>query len=394
MSDKEDVSAADNGDVSVESVYISPENLSFATKNVSPQDMCFTPIKSSVLEETPQRESEEQYCTPSYEKFLQWRSVDHCATPRENSPLVSDDIHDVDTAQSSICEVSLITRMDKLCLFTPKHAHTFASSSTRTETTLVNVESTAETIVDPPLPISHGKHRGETEEKTSLDDCDETMWSSKNEISDTEITFSDYDSSRTETATLPDIDLSSNVTFDDSSIDRPSSWEAQSCASPEYEIPSDFVEAKTKEIRDSAIAESTRLFDDSTTASHDQLLKEDEVYKTDTFDDKYHHNVVQTRHCVQKMTPKKRDRGCFRRFWSPRKMCASSSRSFQEDKRIKEQHQSCRIAKMLSRTEDREGKSPPLKLRLGRTKEIEQVQIPERAKSGNAVSPWRETVDR
>ncbi|XP_029175210.1 serine/threonine-protein phosphatase 2B catalytic subunit 2-like isoform X3 [Nylanderia fulva] len=367
MSDKEDVSISDKGDDSAESVYVSPENLSVTTKNVSPQDTCFTPIKSSVLEKTPQRESEEgseeQYCTPSYEKFLQWRRVDP-STPYENSPLMSDDIHD-DTLQTSTCDMSLIARMDKLCLFTPKPERISASSSSSSSTeTVVNVEDRPKSNVD--LEILHDEYERKTEEKKSSLDRDD-------------ITLSKYSpiTSRTQTATLTDIDLS-NVTFDNSSVDQHSS--TQSSASLEYGISSDLAGTKAKEICDSAIAQSTRRVDDSITASHDQpsTAKENE---TATFDNKYHINVAQTRRCVEKMTTKERESGCFRLFRSPRKTSPSSSnRLVEETKRIMK-GQSTRIpmSRRLLRTNDREWKSPPLKIRLTRTKETEQVQIPERA---------------
>ncbi|CAL1677792.1 unnamed protein product [Lasius platythorax] len=380
MSDKEeDVSASGDRDVStISSVYVSTENLSFATENVSPQDI--TPIKSSVLEKMPQQEAEERYCTPSFEKFLQWRCVDRSVTPSEVS-LMSDDIHDVDIPKTSACDMSLVARMNDLRLFTPKNERALASPSTKTS------------------HMAHIEYGGETEEKSILV-RDETS-EMKNEFADTEITSSDYSTMMLEMTTVLDKDSSSNMTFNNSSIDQISSREAENGASPECGIPSDFAEendAKTKKVCESANAESTRLLDNSTSApSHGQpsTLREEEVYETetcDTFDDLYNQNVALTRRYVEKMVTKKRDGGCFQRFWSPKRMvCVSSPcRLFQEDKRIKERHRSrgsvkatspknIRIVKTLLRTDGQEcWKSPSLKLR--RTRENMQVQIPERAK--------------
>ncbi|KMQ95983.1 serine threonine-protein phosphatase 2b catalytic subunit 2 [Lasius niger] len=329
MSDKEeDVSASGDRDVStISSVYVSTENLSFATENVSPQDI--TPIKSSVLEKMPQQEAEERYCTPSFEKFLQWRCVDRSVTPSEVS-LMSDDIHDVDIPKTSACDMSLVTRMNDLRLFTPKNKRALASPSTKVETTLVNVKSTFEKSIDLSSQTSHMAHieyGGETEEKSILV-RDETS-EMKNEFADTEITSSDYSTMMLEMTTVLDKDSSSNITFDNSSIDQISSREAENGASPECGMPSDFAEendAKTKKVCESANAESTRLLDNSTSApSHGQpsTLREEEVYETetcDTFDDLYNQNVVLTRRYVEKMVTKKRDGGCFQRFWSPRRM--------------------------------------------------------------------------
>lgn len=404
MSDKEeDVSASGDRDVStISSVYVSTENLSFATENVSPQDI--TPIKSSVLEKMPQQEAEERYCTPSFEKFLQWRCVDRSATPSEVS-LMSDDIHDVDIPKTSACDMSLVARMNDLRLFTPKNERPLASPSTKVETTLVNVKSTLEKSIDLSSQTSHMAHieyGGETEEKSILV-RDETS-EMKKEFADTEITSSDYSTMMLEMTTVLDKDSSSNMTFNNSSIDQISSREAENGASPECGIQSDFAEendAKTKKVCESANAESTRLLDNSTSApSHGQpsTLREEEVYETetcDTFDDLYNQNVVLTRRYVEKMVTKKRDGGCFQRFWSPRRMvCVSSPcRLFQEDKRIKERHRSrgsvkatspenIRIVKTLLRVDGQEcWKSPPLKLR--RTRGNMQVQIPERANPGN-----------
>ncbi|XP_029680906.1 serine/threonine-protein phosphatase 2B catalytic subunit 2-like isoform X3 [Formica exsecta] len=371
MSDEKDVPAPDDRDVSMISEYGTPENLSFRTENVTPQNMCFTPIKSNVLEKTPQQEATEIYSSPLFEEnFLQWRCIDRSTTTPADVSLVLN-TPNVATPKISACDMSLITQMSKLCLFTPKNIRSPASTSTETETTLLNMECTPEKSI-------------EGAERNAILDRDEI----KDEF--TEVTSSDYSTMRLE---MMDKDSSSKITCDNSLIDQFSSGETQSGASQEdVRFPSDFAEAKTK-VRNSADAESTHLLDDSTAASlynQPSTLKDDEVYETDTFDTfnaQYNQNIALTRRYVEKMITKEDNRspsvGCFRRLWSPRKT-SSPCRLFQEPKKIKERCQGCGNVKTSLPEKAHIVKtlveSPPLKLRLGRMKNKREVQIPERAK--------------
>ncbi|XP_070158769.1 uncharacterized protein [Polyergus mexicanus] len=375
MSDEKDVPAPDDRDVSTISEYGTPENLSFRTENVTPRNVSFTPIKSSVLEKTPQQEATDIYFSPFEENFLQWRCID--ATTPADASLVSN-TSDVATPKISAYDMSLITRMSKLCLFTPKNIRSPASTSTGTETILLNMERTPEKSI-------------EGAERNAILGRDDV----KDEFAVTEVTSSDYSTMRLE---MTDKDSSSKITCDNiSSIDQFSSGETRSGASQEdARFPSDFAEAETK-VRNTMDAEPTHLLDDSTSASsynQPSTLRDDEVYETDTFDTfnaQYNQNVALTRRYVEKMITKEDNRnpsvGCFRRLWSPRKT-SSPCRLFQESRRIKERYQGCGNVKTSSPEKVHIVKSlvessPPLKLRLGRMKKKREVQIPERAK-GNA----------
>lgn len=386
MSDKEDVPTP--GDVSINSEYATPENSSF--RNASLLGTCCTPIKSSVLEKSLQQETEE-YSTPSFEKFLQWR-CDQPATPV--TPEVSYILNKthVDTPNVSPCDTSLLAQMSKLCLFTPKNKP--VSTPANMEMTLVNLECTPGKSLDPSTRISHGKRRGT--EESSLDQLIEMG----DEFADGDVTSSDYSTmlvDRDSSSTV-DRDSSSKITYDDSSSDRLSSRETQSGAT-RVSVTDLAEEAETKKLRDLADVESTRLLDNSSSASlYDQpsTSRHDEVYKTNTFDTfnaQYNQNVVFTRRYVEEMVMKKQDApsGCFRCFWSPRRIVRTSPcRLFRESKRIKTRDPEDRGSAWTASSEsvatetsnDRERKSPSLKLRLGRVGEKREVRIPERANPG------------
>lgn len=392
MSDKKDVSTP--GDVSINSEYATPENSSF--RNATLLDTCCTPIKSSILEKTLQEE--EEYSTPSFEKFLQWR-YDQSATPV--TPEVSHILNEthVDTPKISSCDTSLLAQMSKLCLFSPRSICAPVSTPTNMETTLVNLECTPEKSLDPSTQISHSKRR----EKESILDRDQLI-----ETRDEDVTSSDYSTmlADRDSSSMMDRDSSSKIMYDDSLSDHLSSRETQSGAIQEN--VAGFAEAETKKLRDLADVESTRLLDNSVTSLYDQPSTStlDEVYETDTFNAQYNQNFVFTRRCVEKMVIKKQDApsGCFRCFWSPRRIVRTSPcRLFRESKRIRGRNlEDCGSVKTTSSesvtietSNDCERKSPSLKLRVGRLREKREVQIPERANSGNAFHlDGRETVDR
>lgn len=381
MSDEKDVPAPDDRDVSMISEYSTPENSSFRIENVTPQNKCVRPIKSNVPEKTFPQEATERYFTPFEENFLQWRYIDRSAmTPGDVSFVSNSD--DVITPKISSYDESLIKSMNKLCLFTPENIRSSASTSTAAETTLLNMEYTPEKSIE----------GTETNAKESILDSDEMK-----ELAVMEVTSSDYSTMLLE---MMDKDSSSKIMCDNSSIDQFSSEEMQSGASQEDVIPSDLAEAKTKKVHNSADADLIQLFDDSTAASlcnQPSTLRDDEVFETNTFDTfnvQYNRNVALTRCYVEKMITKKDNRnrsgdiGCFRRFWSPRRT-SSPCRLLQELKGIEKRDQGCENVKTTSPknvriVETLVESSPPLKLRLGRIKKKREVQIPERAKPGNA----------
>lgn len=398
MSDKEDVSTPDNEDVSIESdEYATPGNLSF--KSATLLNACCTPIKTNVLEKTFQQEAEE-YSTPSFEKFLQWRYVDRHATPVTPEASYMLDETNVDTPKISACDKSLLTHMNKLCLFSPKNICAPASTPTKMGTILMNMECTPEKSLS--TQISHMVHRElkMNAEETILN-RDQTI-----EMRNEDVTSSDYSTMLDwmvdkDSSSMMDRDSSTKLICDDSSNDHLSSRETQGGATQENTILSDFAEAETKKLQNLADPESTLLYGQPSTS------RDDEVYETDTFDTfnvQYNQNVAFTRRYVEKMVMKEQDTssGCFRCFWSPRRIVRTSPcRLFRESKRFKQRNlEDCKSVQTTSLESielpsDREWKNSSLKLRLGRIRENRKIQIPERAKPGNAVHlDGRETVDR
>ncbi|XP_025263514.1 uncharacterized protein LOC112637631 [Camponotus floridanus] len=300
-----------------------------------------TPIERNV--------QKEDYSTPAAE-FLQWRSTrDQYATPV--TPDVSHILTREDTpGMSSPCDKSLLARMSEFCLSTPKNI--CGPTTPKMDSILMNLEKNLDWMAD--------------KDASSMMDSN-----------------------------------SSNLTYDDSSNDHLSSRDAESDATQETVIPSGFAEAETKKLENNLVdTESTDLLDKSTaTLLYDQPGSRDRVYETDTFDTfnvQYNRNVSSTRSYVEKLGMKEQDRpsGCFRCFWSPRRIMRTSPCRFRESKRIEERHlEDCGSVKTTSgsiesakTSGDRE--DPPLKLRLGRIRGDREVQIPEeRAKSDVPFPP-------
>lgn len=413
MSDKKDVPTSDEDkDVTIDSEYATPENLSF--KNATLLDACCTPIKTNVLERTLQQEAEE-YSTPSFE-FLQWRCVDRHATPvTPELSHILDETRDVDTPRISACDTSLLAHMSKLCLFTPRNICAPASTPTKMDPILMNLECTPEKNLAQISHTVHSEHRGlEMNAKEPVLDRDHEM---RDEFTDEDVTSSDYSTMLDwmvdrDSSSMMDKDSSTKLIYDDSSNDHLSSRDTQSDATQETVIPSGFAEAETKKLRNLVNTESTDLLDNSTaTLLYGQpSTSRDKVYETDTFDTfnvQYNQNVAFTRRYVEEMVMKEQDSpsGCFRCFWSPRRIIRTSPcRLFRESKRIKERNlEDCGSVKTTSSesigtvetSSDREWEDPSLKLRLGRIRGTREVQIPERTKSGNAFHlDGRETADR
>ncbi|XP_072757574.1 serine/threonine-protein phosphatase 2B catalytic subunit 2 isoform X2 [Anoplolepis gracilipes] len=383
MSDKKD--APDDTDVSCVSEYATPENSSFG--NITSQNACLTPIKANVQRKTALQEIDENYFTPSFERFLQWRYVEQSPATPEDVSLVLD-THETDRPKIPTCDMSLTALMNKISLSPPKDTCALASTlSTRTENILV--ESDTEKSIDLSAQISHmvdNEYEGtETNVEKSILDRDET---SRN--SGTEIISSGYSTMRSEMTVLD------KSTCDDSLIDQVGSCQ-------EDAIPSDLEEAKTGKAHNFVDAESTRLLDDSTVDSLNSQpgtsREHEEVYETDidTFNDQYNQNVAITRRYVEKMVTKERNVsfGCFQCFWSPKKVIKTSSPCrFQKPKTITEYVRATSSGakttsgdiRIMKTSDNRGWKSPSFKLRLRTSKNIE-VQIPERANSDVPFPP-------
>lgn len=392
MSDVEQDVRTPDADVSV---YASPGNSTFVTTNDSSLNACLTPTTCNDLEEIAQKETEEAYFTPTFEKFLQWRqsnrSSDSSFTP------VLKMMHNESTPEMSPCDESLIEQIDMLSLSTSRYPHVSASTPAKgADTTLVNVESTPkrrDLDEDPPARILYTRHTETNTEMPQIvgrDEISGTGNKTKDELT------SDYS---TMESSVPDNNGSSSKVTSDSSIDQlPSRGTRQSDRPSREDAIVDSAEPETKGLRNPVNAESTRLADHSPS-----VIGDGEVFEADTFDDLYSRNVELAQHYLKRMMTKEQVGGCFGSHWSRRIMnIPTLCRSPQRSKKPKGGNQSCRERVEVSSpvresakasTDVAEWRSPSLKLRFA-IRGKKQIQTSERLRPGKAFHLGGKIVDR
>lgn len=367
--EKQEIRTPDGADES--SIYYSPGNVFFAGGNDSSRNACSTP--------TGDVQQEETYVTPRFEKFLQWRQ-NHSL---ENSSFTPQKMmmRDESTPEASSCDESLIEQINMLSLSARKYPRTSASTPTKVDTTLTNVEGIPEgSYVREDLSAWIPHIQRATNERTS----------GLNEISAEDKTrdelTSDYS---TMESTVPDGSSSSKVTSDSSIDQLPPRGTKQSDRPSREDTIVDSAEPRTKEARNPVNAESIRLADHSPTSpGKPSFIGDGEAFETDTFDDLYNQNVEFAQHYLERMA-KKPNGGCFVSHWSKKIVSMSSlCRSPQRSKKSKERD--CADVRTSpvrenarSSTDVLKRGSPTLKLRFARKKG--QDRIAEKPRPGNAA---------
>lgn len=370
MSDREQDVRTSFDEADVHSVYASPEGPFFSIVNDS----------SPTCERNDLEEAEETYFTPVHsDKFLQWRQMDRSPNESPFTPVKT--MLEEGTPEASACDESLIEQVHSLSLSTPREPR--ASTPTKDAEASVNASGGS--------PAGRGiredllERISRIEEKPQAADRDKT----KDETSD----YSSVES------TLPENNGSSKVTSGGAVDQLPPRGTGQSDRPCREDAVGALAKPKTTGSRNLVNAESTRLADHSATSfGKPDVIRDCEVFETDTFDDLYSRNVELAQHYVKQMI-KEQEGGCFGSNWSRKIMTMSTlCRSPQRAKKSKEREVSAGGARTSSPV--RESAKPftdaledsIIKLRFGRRKK--QVQIPDRSRSGKHVSRRREMVDR
>ncbi|XP_011695965.1 PREDICTED: serine/threonine-protein phosphatase 2B catalytic subunit 2-like isoform X2 [Wasmannia auropunctata] len=299
MSDKEaDARTSDDIDV-----YASPPgSVYFATESDSPSNEIA-------------QEEEEQYFTPKFEKFLQWRQTNRSP---DDSPFIPAnlDIRDDSTPETSPCDESLIKQIGILSLSTSMYPRVFGCTPTKADVTLTNVASTPErrdVSEDLSARISNSEQSTSSAEMPPVNGRNESSTGDKTKDGRKDELTSDY--STMEPLVL---DASSKVTSDNSIDQLPPCGARQS--DREDAIVDSAEQPGTKGPRDPVNAESTRMANHSATSSSGRpsVIGDGEVFEADTFDDRYSRNAELVQSYIEQMMAKEQEGGCFGSHW-PRK---------------------------------------------------------------------------
>ncbi|XP_019887863.2 serine/threonine-protein phosphatase 2B catalytic subunit 2 isoform X3 [Ooceraea biroi] len=343
MADKnQNTVALDDGDVSFIGMYASlrsPEE-----SNVSSSSVYLTPLgmdESDDLEVTPQSQTAAASLTSN---FQQRRTRDGSA---DDARPYSADHHE-----------------DSLEYAETEYRVQDVSASSRTE----HVDSLS-SFQPEAMPKSVATTRkGEEKEDIGA----RTGAKMKGELTlETEEPTSDYSTMESESIVLNDEGASSAMTSD-GAIDRSPPRSGANCAQEDAVIAG------------SVEANATASVNDDSTSSHNRpdVLEDEEVFETDTFDGEYNGNTDPMQRSLERMLIRERQDGCFRNRWLKKSKMNLSSlisrcRSPERFARRKVAEEDKSVEATLVNNFER--KSPILKLRLAK-RDDEQVQTAERPK--------------